>query len=73
MRWPGIEPGSTAWKAAMLTIIPPSLHVNDGSIVNIHIQNQKVSDGDKAQLRPLALCLVLRTNILLDQFSLSPD
>jgi hypothetical protein len=25
MRWPGIEPGSTAWKAAMLTIIPPSL------------------------------------------------
>ena len=27
MRWPGIEPGSTAWKAAMLTIIPPTLHV----------------------------------------------
>ena len=25
MRWPGIEPGSTAWKAAMLTIIPPTL------------------------------------------------
>ncbi|UYV76509.1 hypothetical protein LAZ67_14000842 [Cordylochernes scorpioides] len=25
MRRPGIEPGSTAWKAAMLTIIPPSL------------------------------------------------
>jgi hypothetical protein len=25
MRWPGIEPGSTAWKAAMLTIIPPML------------------------------------------------
>ena len=24
MRWPGIEPGSTAWKAAMLTTIPPS-------------------------------------------------
>ena len=24
MRRPGIEPGSTAWKAAMLTIIPPS-------------------------------------------------
>ncbi len=28
MRWPGIEPGSTAWKAAMLTIIPPSLNEN---------------------------------------------
>lgn len=23
----GIEPGSTAWKAAMLTTLPPSLHV----------------------------------------------
>ena len=23
MHWPGIEPGSTAWKAAMLTTIPP--------------------------------------------------
>ena len=28
MRWPGIEPGSTAWKATMLTIIPPSLKSN---------------------------------------------
>ncbi|XP_042831653.1 basic proline-rich protein-like [Panthera tigris] len=26
LRWPGIEPGSTAWKAAMLTTIPPTLH-----------------------------------------------
>ena len=25
LRWPGIEPGSTAWKAAMLTAIPPTL------------------------------------------------
>ena len=25
VRWPGIEPGSTAWKAAMLTTIPPTL------------------------------------------------
>ena len=24
VRWPGIEPGSTAWKATMLTITPPS-------------------------------------------------
>lgn len=24
MRWPGIEPGSHAWKAWMLTIIPPT-------------------------------------------------
>ena len=27
MRWPGVEPGSTAWKAAMLTAIPPTLDV----------------------------------------------
>ena len=24
LRWPGIEPGSTAWKAAMLATIPPT-------------------------------------------------
>ena len=24
LRWPGIEPGSTAWKAVMLTTIPPT-------------------------------------------------
>ena len=27
MRWPGVEPGSTAWKAAMLTAIPLTLVV----------------------------------------------
>lgn len=25
MRLPGVEPGSTAWKAAMLTVIPQTL------------------------------------------------
>ncbi|KAM7246922.1 hypothetical protein CapIbe_003220, partial [Capra ibex] len=30
LRWPGIEPGSTAWKAAMLTTIPPTLHSPGG-------------------------------------------
>ena len=24
LRWPGVEPGSTAWREAMLTVIPPS-------------------------------------------------
>ena len=28
VRRPGIEPGSTAWKAAMLTTIPPTPHEN---------------------------------------------
>ena len=27
MRRPGIEPGSTAWKATMLTFTPPTLHI----------------------------------------------
>ena len=26
MRWPGVEPGSIAWKATMLTVTPPTLH-----------------------------------------------
>ena len=30
MRCPGIEPGSTAWKAAMLTTIPTSLDDANG-------------------------------------------
>ena len=36
MRWPGIEPGSIAWKATMLTIIPPTLLRN----VVFHIKSQ---------------------------------
>ena len=35
MRQPGIEPGSTAWKAAMLTTIPLTLVVEEGSILKI--------------------------------------
>ena len=23
LHWPGVKPGSTAWKAAMLTVTPP--------------------------------------------------
>ena len=26
LRWPGLEPGSTAWQAAMLPAIPPTPH-----------------------------------------------
>ena len=48
MRWPGIEPGSTAWKATMLTSIPPSLvlilskcktHKNLSSFLFVEITN----------------------------------
>ena len=34
MRQPGIEPGSTAWKAAMLTTIPLTLVMNQGWFTN---------------------------------------
>ena len=32
LRQPGVEPGSTAWKAAMLTIIPPTLELSELNI-----------------------------------------
>ena len=31
MRQPGIEPGSIAWKATMLTFTPPTLNINVGN------------------------------------------
>ena len=45
MRRPGIEPGSTAWKAAMLTIIPPTLvHVtNDNISITLGIITEEMS------------------------------
>ena len=27
VRWPGVEPGSAAWKATMLTVTPPTRRV----------------------------------------------
>ena len=44
MRWPGIEPGSTAWKAAMLTTIPPTLCCHggvEGSYFNGELERRK--------------------------------
>ena len=35
MRQPGIEPGSTAWKAAMLTTIPLTLVDEESGILKI--------------------------------------
>ena len=37
MRQPGIEPGSIAWKATMLTFTPPTL--DDGVTIYIYRQN----------------------------------
>ena len=41
MRRPGIEPGSTAWKAAMLTIIPPTPLVPKLYNIATHRDNAK--------------------------------
>ena len=35
LRWPGVEPGSTAWKAAMLTTIPLTLVDEGGGVLKI--------------------------------------
>lgn len=41
MRQPGIEPGSTAWKAAMLTTIPLTLTgVWNGIVEDFDIQQE---------------------------------
>ena len=51
MHWPGIEPGSTAWEAAILTTIPPTLTVN---ITNDNRQNKftEISDEHKHKYFP---------------------
>ena len=37
VRRPGIEPGSTAWKAAMLTTIPPTLDMRALVMIKFHV------------------------------------
>jgi hypothetical protein len=40
LRRPGIEPGLTAWKADMLTTIPPTLGIG-GLIIKVHSKLNK--------------------------------
>ena len=53
MRWPGIEPGSTAWKAAMLTTIPPTLVKSKQRVKCIYIEdaNSKYKNLLKWQIK----------------------
>ena len=44
VRRPGIEPGSTAWKAAMLTTIPPTPRCRLDSNVWPRFQDQLIKD-----------------------------
>ena len=46
VRWPGIEPGSNAWKASMLTITPPTLI----SICKVFID--KLKRNNRQKVRP---------------------
>ena len=48
LRWPGIEPGSTAWKAAMLTTIPPT-HLP------LKVHARQVDFHDKSKFAALGL------------------
>ena len=46
MRCPGIEPGSTAWKAAMLITIPTSLDVftpNNSNSTSDHCEDYSIT------------------------------
>ena len=43
MRRPGIEPGSTAWKAAMLTTIPPTLLPFKVHVIRLDFAEKKVN------------------------------
>ena len=46
VRWPGIEPGSTAWKATMLTITPPS-HGRDETVTAIPLTRGTLTECPK--------------------------
>ena len=48
MRRPGIEPGSTAWKAAMLTIIPPTHSWRMRAFFPLYTHWQGYTVGDKS-------------------------
>ena len=39
VRWPGVEPGSAAWKATMLTVTPPTLRYDGDRIFLIYSDN----------------------------------
>ena len=45
LRQPGVEPGSTAWKAAMLTVIPLTLTVDAGAHAGGPLQNILPANG----------------------------
>ena len=46
VRWPGVEPGSAAWKATMLTVTPPTLEILQTLIESIRTAWHRMSTID---------------------------
>ena len=59
VRRPGVEPGSTAWKATMLTVTPPTLHIytqpsTQSTLVSLSRSQHSIrmwSDGSHTRVR----------------------
>ena len=63
LRCPGIEPGSTAWKAAMLTTIPTSLRLLQLLALGLFDFLPHVTFRTRARLRlTLAVRLLLKSD-----------
>ena len=45
MHWPGIEPGSTAWEAAMLTSLLPMLECAITTMLLLQLPKGKMEKG----------------------------
>ncbi|GFX95686.1 hypothetical protein TNCV_4886121 [Trichonephila clavipes] len=54
MRRPGVEPGSTAWKAAMLTVIPPTLMCSSSSFLFILKESGHLTSSNNFSLSALS-------------------
>ena len=62
MRWPGIEPGSNAWKASMLTITPPTLDSESlESRINTHSTKISVTSLYKPHILILNKFIILNS------------
>ena len=68
LRWPGIEPGSTAWKAAMLTIIPPTLW-NGANFLDLYSTltncDRHTGNGDRMRIMRILINFVIMVHSLI--------
>ena len=59
MRQPGIEPGSIAWKATMLTFTPPTLWIFETSRNLSHVK-RNLSPGSSTNPNPSSVAITLK-------------